>query len=261
MKIYILCDMEGTSGLWQPEQTDLTSPQYQHARGLLAADVNAAIAGAFEGGAAELVVCDTHAGGRNFIIEQMADDPRVVYETPSGGDALPAIDESFDGLILTGHHAMAGTLNGFLDHTMSSRHWFSMTLNGQPVGEIALETAVAGHFGVPLIMVAGDRAACEEAEAMFTGVVTAPVKEGLGRNRARCLPPGQGQALIRTRAAEAVGKAKKLKPWKPDLPITLELTFTRADYADDAATNPAIERVDARTCRKVVQTAHQVCRF
>jgi D-amino peptidase len=261
MKIYILCDMEGTSGIWQPEQVDLTSSQYQQGRGLLVADVNAAIAGAFEGGAAELVVCDTHAGGRNFIIEQMADDPRVVYETPSGGDALPAIDESFDGLILTGHHAMAGTLNGFLDHTMSSAHWFRFTLNGQPVGEIGLETAVAGHFGVPLIMVAGDRAACDEAEAMFPGVVTAPVKEGLGRNRARCLPPGRGQELIHKRAAEAVGKAKELQPWKPGLPITLELTYTRADYADDAAANPAIERIDARTCRKVVPTADQVCRF
>lgn len=261
MKIYILCDMEGTSGIWQPEQTDLVSAQYQQGRSLLVADVNAAIAGALAGGADELVVCDTHAMGRNFIIEQMADDPRVLYETPMASSALPALDESFDGLILTGHHAMAGTLNGFLDHTMSSAHWFSMTLNGRPVGEIGLETAVAGHFGVPLIMVAGDRAACEEAEAMFPGVVTAQVKEGLGRNRARCLPPARGQALIRTRAAEAVAKAKELQPWKPDLPITLELTFTRADYADEAAANPDVERIDARTCRKVVPTADQVCGF
>jgi D-aminopeptidase len=96
---------------------------------------------------------------------------------------------------------------------------------------------------------------------MFPGVVTAQVKEGLGRNRARCLPPARGQELIRTRAAEAVGQAKDLTPWKPDLPITLELTFPRPDSADEAATNPDIERLDARTCRKLVPTADQVCGF
>ncbi|UCH36091.1 MAG: M55 family metallopeptidase [Armatimonadota bacterium] len=259
MKIYLLCDMEGTSGIWRAEQTDAKSPHCQQGRELLVGDVNAAIAGAIDGGAAELVACDTHGSGPNFLIEKM--DERAEYETPSADSPMPSLDESFDGLILTGHHAMAGTLNGFLDHTMSSAGWFCFKINGRPVGEIGMETAHAGHFGVPLIMVTGDEAACREAEEQFPGVVTAAVKRGLGRNQARLMPLGKAHALIRERAAQAVAKAKELKPWRLEAPITLELTYYRSDMADRAAADPDAERVDARTVRKVVSTAERVCRF
>ncbi len=275
MKIYILCDMEGTSGIWRVEQTRREAPEYLEGRELLMADVNAAIAGAFDGGATQVVACDTHGGGAHFLLEKM--DPRAEYETPSSASPMPSLDESFAGLILTGHHAMAGTLNGFLDHTMDSGAWFAFRINGQavgaealgncqaplrPVGEIGMETAHAGHFGVPLIMVTGDEAACAEGEALFPGIVTVPVKRGLGRNRAHCLAPQQAQALIRRGAAEAVRKARELKPWRLQPPITLELTYYRSDYADAAAaTRPDAARVDARTVRKVVDDATRICLF
>jgi D-amino peptidase len=174
---------------------------------------------------------------------------------------MPSLDNTFAGLILTGHHAMAGTLDGFLDHTMSSTHWFSFRINGQPVGEVGMETAVAGHFGVPLIMVTGDEAACTEAETMFPGIVTVPVKRGLGRSKARCIPPERAHASIREGAAKAVAKADELKPWKLEPPIELELTLCRSDYADSVASRSGVERVDARTVRKVVPSADQVCRI
>ena len=259
MKIYILCDMEGTSGIWRHEQVASSSPHYQEGRQLLMGDVNAAIAGAMDGGATELVVCDTHAMGWNFRLSEM--DGRAEYETPTHACPMPSLDESFAGLILTGHHAMAGTRDGFLDHTMSPDHWFRFRINGQEVGEIGMETAHAGHFDVPLIMLTGDEAACREAEGLRPGIVTVPVKRGLGRSRAHCLPPERGRALIRERAAKAVGMAKELPPWKPDTPITLELTLTRSDYADQAAAADGVERVDARTVRKSVASADRVWRF
>lgn len=259
MKIYILADMEGTSGIWRMEQVQRSSNSYAEGRELLCADVNAAVAGAFDGGATEVVVGDTHGGGPNFILERM--DPRATYETPTPGYALPGLDESFAGLILTGHHAMAGTLNGFLDHTMNSGAWFRFRINGREVGEIGIETAYAGHYDVPLIMVTGDEAACAEAEEQFPGVVPAAVKRGLGRNQAQCMSPENARALIRKRAAEAVINASKMKPWKIDLPATLELTFYRSDYADSAAAKPGAERVDARTVRRVVESAIEVARF
>ncbi len=260
MKIYLLCDMEGTSGIWRVTQTQPGQPEYQQGRELLMADVNAAIAGAFDGGATEVVACDTHGGGGHFLTEKM--DPRARYETPGGGSPLPSLDESFDGLILTGHHAMAGTLNAFLDHTMNSSAWFCFRINGQPVGEIGMETAHAGAFGVPLIMVTGDEAACREAEAQFPGIVTVPVKRGLGRNRASCLHPEQAQALIRQGAAEAVRRAKQLKAWRLAAPIELELTYYRSDYADEVTNARAdLVRVDARTVRKTVDSATRICYF
>lgn len=258
MKIYIHVDMEGTSGIWRREQVDSSMPQYQQGRELLMGDVNAAVAGCFDGGATEVIVCDTHGGGGNFLIEKL--DERAVYETPCETSPLPSVAGSA-GLILLAHHAMAGTLGGFLDHTQSSMAWFEYRVNGQPVGEIGQETIYAGHFDVPLIMVSGDEAACREAESQCPGVVTVAVKKGLSRSRARCLHPVKAQALIREGAAKAAAKAKNLKPWKPSLPITLELTYYRSDYADGHASRPGVERVDARTVRRVIPTAEQVLRL
>jgi D-amino peptidase len=256
MKIYLLCDMEGASGIWRGAQTDSSSPHYQQGRELLMADVNAAIQGCYEAGAAELVVSDTHGGGPNFLIEKM--DPRPWYETPSEFSPLPSIDESFNGLILMCHHAMAGTQNGFLDHTQSSMHWFDYKINGECYGEIGQETAYAGHFGVPLIMVTGDDAACAETERQFPGAVTVAVKRALSRSRARCMHPEKARELIRAGAAEAVGKAKTLTPFKPPTPITLELTYYRTDMADSSAARPGNERIGPRTVRRVVESAKEV---
>jgi len=258
-RIYILCDMEGISGIWNKDQVDSKSGAYAEARELLCADVNAAVAGAFDGGAAEVVVGDTHGGGPNFILEKM--DKRAVYENPAMGNLMPGLDSSFAGLILTGHHAMAGTLNGFLDHTMDSGSWYNFYINDRKVGEIGIETAFAGHYDVPLIMVTGDEAACFEAEAQFPGVVTAAVKKGLGRNKARCLHPATARELIRRKAAEAVKKAGELRPWKIDLPATIKLEFYRSDYADNAAWSPGAERIDARAVRRRIESALHVCKL
>ena len=110
-------------------------------------------------------------------------------------------------------------------------------------------------------MVTGDEAACAEAAEQFPGVVTAAVKRGLGRNQAQCMSPERARKLIRERAADAVKKAQGMKPWKIDLPATLELTYYRSDYADSAATKPGAERIDARTVRRVVESAIDAARF
>jgi D-amino peptidase len=258
-KIYVLCDMEGTSGLWRPEQVQRENSAYAEGRELLCADVNAAIAGAFDGGADAVVACDTHGGGPNFLLEKM--DPRATYETPAMGSLMPGLDRSFAGLILTGHHAMAGTLNGFLDHTMDSGSWYNYYINGRKVGEIGIETAFAGHFDVPLIMVTGDEAACAEGRRQFPGIVTAAVKVGLGRNKARCMHPERARELIRAKAAEAVKKAERLRPWKIKLPATLALEVYRSDQADGTAARPGVERLNARAVRKQIKSALDIVKF
>ena len=248
MKIYILADMEGISGVRLMEQVKKEFPaDYEPARKLMMLDINAAAAGCFDGGASEVVVCDTHAGGGQIRVEEL--DERVLSETPGGGKLMPSIDESFAGVILLGHHAMAGTINGFLDHTMSSAEWFSYRINGQELGEIGIEAAWAGHFDVPVIMVSGDQATADEARATLGEVACAVVKRGVGRNRAHCLPLPEAHRIIRETAADAVKRAASFEPFKPALPATVELTYYRTDMAERNAFRWGVERADARTIR------------
>jgi len=257
-KIYILADMEGISGIRLPEQVQREgSSEYEQGRTLMMGDLNEAIAGCFDGGARSVVACDTHGGGGQVRLEAM--DARAVYETPATGRLMPALDETFSGVILLGHHARAGTLNGFLDHTMSSAEWFCVTLNGVEVGEIGIEAAWAGHYGVPVIMVSGDAAVAAEArQTLSDAVECAVVKWGLGRKRARCLSLPVARAQIRETAARAVRAALagdgRFPPYRPSLPATVEWTFNRSDAADAAALRPGIERVNARTVRRRIES-------
>jgi len=260
MKIYILADMEGISGIRTMPMVKRDSPgEYAEGRRLMMADMNAAIEAAFEGGATEVVACDTHGGGGQVNLREM--DPRAVYETPaesSGGRLMPALDASFDGIVLLGHHARAGTLNGFLDHTMNSRQFFEYRVNGQPVGEIGIEAAYAGHFGVPVIAVSGDEAAVREAQALLGPVEGAVVKWGLGRNRARCLALPAAHQAIRDAVARAIGSIDQMAPFQPELPAVVELTLYRSDFADAYAAKPGVERVDARTVRRTASSLLEI---
>jgi D-amino peptidase len=256
MKIYILADMEGISGIRTMPQVKRDSPtEYAEGRRLMMDDMNAAIKAAFANGATEVVACDTHGGGGQVLLRNM--DPRAVYETPpqpSGGRMMPSLDECFAGVILLGHHARAGTLNGFLDHTMNSREWFEYRINGQPVGEIGIEAAYAGHFGVPVIAVSGDEAAVCEAKDLLGPVEGAIVKWGIGRNRARCLSLPHAYQVIRDAVARALASIEHMKPFQPELPAVVELTLYRSDMADVYAAKPGVERVDARTVRRTIDS-------
>ena len=260
MKIYILCDMEGISGIRYPEQVQsANAADYEEGRALMIADVNAAVEGCFRGGATEVLVCDTHGGGGQLRLEQM--DPRATYERPAQAKMMPSLDESFAGVMLLGHHAMAGTVGAFLDHTMSSAKWFEYRLNDQPLGEIGIEAAFAGHFNVPVILVSGDETACKEARATLGAVETAVVKWALGRNRARCLHPSAARQRITELAAKAVANAKGYKPFKPAVPATIQLTLYRTDYAEEYLNRPHVERVNARTIRVKIQSLADMSRW
>jgi D-amino peptidase len=260
MKIYIITDMEGVSGICNEQQVQRDSATYAEGQRLLMGDINAAVAGAFDGGATEVVVNDGHGGGFNLVLEQM--DPRARYERPNGGlDMMPALDGSFAGLLCVGYHAMAGTLNGFLDHTQSSASWFNYSVNGRRTGELGQCGIWAGHFGVPVLLVTGDRAACEEGRDFFGEIETVAVKEGIGRQHARCLHPEKAREQIRAasrRSLELVGTAK---PYRVETPITIRLEYYRSDMADAVARRPGTRRVDARTVERVVDDPRLILSF
>ncbi|MFH1570343.1 MAG: M55 family metallopeptidase [Gemmatimonadota bacterium] len=256
MRIYILADMEGISGIRNMDQVKTESGgEYQHGRQLMMQDINNAVDACFAAGADEVVACDTHGGGGQVQISEM--DPRALYETPNVGNMMPALDATYDGVILLGHHARAGTRNGFLDHTMSSASWFEYRINGVEVGEIGIEAAYAGHFGVPVVVVTGDQAACDEAVALFGRVECGVVKWGIGRNRARCLPLPRAHAAVRQAIATALGRLSQYRPYQPELPAVVQLTLYRSDMADDYEAR-GLERVDARTVRRTVDSLARI---
>ena len=255
MKIYIMTDMEGISGICNYEQTNNENPLYEPARSLLCADVNAAIDGAFAGGATEVLVCDGHSSGFNFLLDQM--DTRAIYERPNGRfDYLPGLDDSFDGVLCVGYHAKAGTLNGFIDHTQSFEV-YHYKLNGKSTGELGQVALWAGSYDVPLLMVTGDQAACDEAKDFFGDIETVAVKQGIGWSYARCKHPEVAREEIRAAAERAIKLIPVTKPYKIESPITIRLEYVRSKVAD-ATIRPGMKRIDSRTIECVVEHPRQI---
>lgn len=255
-KIYVLADMEGISGIRKPEQVKKEfPPDYAAGCRLMTQEINLVVAALYEHGASDVVVRDTHAAGGQIDVSDM--DPRAIYEM-SHHVVMPSLDETFAGVILLGHHAKAGTRNGFLDHTMSSDSWFSCSLNGAEVGEIALEAAYAGHFGVPVIAVTGDEETAREARATLGSVECAVVKWGLGRNHAKCLSVAHAHEQIRQAIDRSLASLGTFKAYRPTLPATIEVTFYRSDYADRSLQRTDLERIGARTIRKTISSFDQV---
>jgi D-amino peptidase len=249
MRVHVLTDLEGISGIDDIEQVSRDGPHFRASCEKLMLDANAAVAGAFDGGATYVSVLDGHAGGGNFIVEML--DPRAENAIRDKVEPRGMLDESYDGVFAIGAHAMAGTINGFLDHTQSSASWHNYYLNGRKFGEIGQWGVHAGAFGVPVLMISGDEAACAEARAFYNPIETAAVKQGVGRNCAIGLPEAEARVRIREAARRAMALVGKARPLKPICPMQIILELYRSDFADRYAEHPGVERLDARTVRKV----------
>lgn len=234
MRIYILTDLEGVGGVVHDAQTVPGSPLYEDARRLLTHEVNAAIEGALEGGASEIVVRDGHGanGGYNFVFEELHPAAEYIMGAPQE-TYLEELDDTFDGIFQVGVHAQAGTPRGVLEHTMASPAWAEMRVNGRVMGEMGFAAALAGEAGVPCVLVTGDQAVCDEARALLgRGLQVAVTKVGYSRNCARMKPPAVVCGLIRERARAAMGKIGKVKPLNVGQPVEIVLRFKHVSLAD-----------------------------
>jgi len=243
MNIFVMVDMEGVSGICRSSQVSSSGADYPAGRRLLTLDVNACVAGCFEGGAEKVTVRDAHSSGFHFIWEEL--DERGEYiQGKSPLERIPDI-KSYDGLILLGYHAMAGTPQAILEHTMSSKNWQNFWMNGEKCGEIAIDAGIAGDNGVPVIMVSGDDKACEEARQLINGVVTAQVKKGLDVEGGVLLPGKRAHKLIQKSAAEAVGNCHNVEPYKARSPVTMRLE--RVSRGSIPAACQHVKVIDGRT--------------
>jgi len=245
MKILVMVDMEGISGIVCSEQVGGQGPKYAEARRFLTEEANACVRGCLAGGATEVMVRDAHGTGHNFIWDQL--DGRATYvQGNSPAERLPGI-AACDGMILLGYHALAGTAAAVLEHTMSSAHWQNFWLNGRLTGEIGIDAAFAGDHGVPTIMVSGDDKACAEARDLLPGVVTAEVKRGLATEGAVLLPAERARELIEQKAADAVTACKGIAPLQVEHPVTLRLEKVERGGVPTPGSKPYLTVIDGRT--------------
>jgi D-amino peptidase len=213
----------------------------------MTAEVNAAVAGAFEGGAAAVVVNDAHGSHQNLIQTEL--DPRV---TLIRGDLKPygmmqGLEESFTGVVFIGYHGRAGSEGSFAAHTGSGKV-ADLRVNGRAVGEGGMNTLYAAWYGVPVIFVSGDRMAVRQVREIATGTRGVAVKEGIWNRAVVTLSPDSARAAIRRGVAEAV-RAQVPTPTRPAGPFEVELQFARALSADVAEGLVGVSRTGPRTVR------------
>jgi D-amino peptidase len=247
MKVFVSVDMEGVSGLTDPEEMSAGGRGYERGCELMTGDANAAVAGAFAAGADEVVVTDAHGSTKNLradLIDERCTLIRGPYRPLRMGQG---IGPSHDAAMFVGYHARAGVPHGVLNHTWMGYEIQNLYLNGEVCGEIGLIAGLAGSMGVPVALVAGDEAACAEAREVLGDVETVAVKKGIDRYSAELLPPVRAQALIREASRRALGGLHRFRPHVVPAPYTLGIDWASTSMAESCAMIPGIKRAGTRS--------------
>jgi D-amino peptidase len=261
LKIYISADMEGVVGAVTGEQLGPDGFEYERFRQFMTNEVNAAIDAARAAGATEFVVSDSHGNGQNLLIEQLPDDVTVIRSWPREHEMMAGIDETFDGVIFTGYHASTNNTRGVRAHTMSSANITSLRLNGMTMTEGGINAAIAGHFGVPVIMVSGDDIAVAENQVIIGDIEGAVVKWSSGFHSARTLTPEAAYEVIRTRTKSAIDRIDEFEPYVLETPITLELSLKHYRPVELLSYLSNVEKVNSHTIKFVGEDITEVSNF
>lgn len=249
MKILIAADMEGISGVVNWDQVTPGHAEYARFRRIMTGDVNAAVRGAFEAGADEVIVADGHWNGSNILIEELDARARLCNGSPSPLSMMEGVDTGVDGVFFIGYHARAGSQNAILDHTWSDVRVANVWLNNVLVGEYGLNAAVAGYYGVPIIMVSGDQTACAQTVELLGPLEAAVVKQARSHFAAECLTPTEAQEQISQsarRAVERLAEGDSPEPYIVDAPVSITVEFRQSDMADRASRLPGSHRAGLR---------------
>lgn len=244
MNVYISVDMEGISGVVFPSQCSNGKLDYERFRRLMTAELNAAVEGALAGGAERIIVNDAHGTQNNILIEELHPAAELISGVPKPHGMMQGIGPEIDAAFLIGYHAMAGSRNGIIAHTMTGQV-AEVSINGLVVGETGLNAALAGAFDVPVVLVTGDQVTTEEACSQLGEIETVAVKEGVSQTAARSLHPEVAAEKIKAAAERAL--KLKVKPFKVAFPLKTKITFNLPACADMAEHVPGIHRIDGRT--------------
>ena len=230
-KYMIRCDMEGVSGVVSYEQAEPGRTEYAFGQKMFMSDLSALIDGLNEGGADEIVIYDEHFHGRNIALDQLPENVTAICgKPPYRKDWAGGLDRSFTGLILLGFHSKRNT--GKLLHHSYEPDIRDLILNGVSVGEIGMEAAIAGDWGVPLLMITADSAGIAEAKKLVPKVVGVSVKESLSADGGACSSARLTAGKIRESAAGIARHAPAVKPWKISGGVELKVMFNPGPYLD-----------------------------
>jgi len=251
MKVYISVDMEGIAGISHSKPTERGDDGYPVAVALMVGEANAAIDGAFQGGATDVLVNDSHGQMYNLTPEAM--DARAVLlqgQKPWSMVAGAGPDKGFDVALFVGYHTRAGHPFGTIAHTYSYAPTLT-TLQGKPVGEAGINALALGAWGVPVGLVCGDDQVAIETEAWFPWAERVIVKSAVGRRAVASVHPSVARERVRAGAKRAVERAKagEMRAFDVGRPITLEAEYANAGQADYAAMVPGTERYGDRGVR------------
>jgi D-amino peptidase len=261
LKVYISADMEGVVGVVTGDQLGPSGFEYTRARELMTAEVNAAIEGALAAGATEIVISDSHGNGENLLLEKLPRDVVLIRSWPRPLMMMEGIDASFDAAVFIGYHASTTNPAGVRAHTISSARLADIRLNGVSVPEAGINAAIAGHFGVPVIMISGDDVIIEETRTLLGDIEGAVVKEAISFHSAKTLMPEVAFELIREKVTAALQRLDDFEPYELETPITLDVRFKNYRPSEMLAYLSIVERTDSHSIRFVGRNMVEVSKF
>jgi len=253
MKLYISCDMEGVAGVSSWEQVDgrTYTREYSIYQRYMTREVRAAIDGAREAGATDVLVNDSHGTMRNLLFDQLPDDIRVIFGNRKPLSMNEGLDSTFGGVFYTGYHGAIGDANATLCHTYTPSVIYDVRVNGIRCSEATLNAGVAGYFGVPVLMITGDRATIDSAKEQMPWITGVVIKESIGNYCVDSVSPQRACELIREGAREALSRAGEAKPFVFEPPIALDVDVAKVEQADWIELIPGFVRRGARSVRFV----------
>ena len=247
MKLFLSTDIEGTSGIVAWEQIIEGNAEYEQGRRLLTNEVNAVISGALEAGSAEFVVNDSHHYMRNLHPQDLLGEATLITGKHKPLYMMEGLDASFDGVCFVSYHGSIGAEHAVLSHTYNPGAIWEVRINGEVVGESAINALVAAHYDVPIIFISGDEVTVQEARNIAPNAEKVVVKQSLGRFAAAHIHPTIACELLRKGASRAVSNVNNMRPPVFQQPVSLEVTFLVADMAEMALWVRGVERVGPRT--------------
>ena len=253
MRVHIISDMEGVAGIVKGDQVngEKGGDLFDEGRKLYTEEINAAVRGAKAAGATEIVVMDCHGAGGGYTFNSLVPDlidPACEYVVQQEWTEYTALlEQGCDAALFVGMHAMAGTPDGVLNHTVSGQSWLNLSFNGTLVGETGINAALCGNWGCPVVLVTGDEAVCREATALLgNGLTTVPVKWGLGSLSARNVAPLRARELIEEGARKALADLSAVQPYEPGRPCEIRVEYKHTHAVDKVRRVPAVEVVGPR---------------